>query len=141
MDVSKPQPHPDHASSASHHHIPGPLTIDTAVRATKLGAFDSSKPLASKNYRSRPQRRAAAAPRGENQSLRSELGHHIKSSRKAFHEGYASQIAVTAHQRRVLIFGESGNWQGNWSHVIHAASLRHKGPFVESIARRFPKNY
>src|SRR5580765_6848561 len=91
--------------------ISGHATIDTAVRATKLGAFDFiEKPLSLEKIivliRNAVQQRRLEE---ENQSLRSELGHrHQVIGESIPMKALRQQIAVTAPTNgRVLIFGES----------------------------------
>ena len=90
--------------------ISGHATIDTAVRATKLGAFDFiEKPLSLEKIivliRNAVQQRRLEE---ENQSLRSELGHrHQVIGESIPMKALRQQIAVTAPTNgRVLIFGD-----------------------------------
>src|SRR3984893_7735278 len=112
--------------------ISGHGTIETAVRATKLGAFDFiEKPLSLEKIivlvRNAVQQRRLQE---ENQVLRSELGHRYQVIGESVPmKALRQQIAVTAPTNgRVLIFGESGTGKELVSHALHAASLRSKGP-------------
>jgi two-component system nitrogen regulation response regulator NtrX len=103
--------------------ISGHGTIETAVRATKLGAFDFiEKPLSLEKIivlvRNAIQQRRLLE---ENQNLR-------------------QQIAVTAPTNgRVLIYGESGTGKELVARSLHAASLRSKGLFVEVNCAAIPE--
>ncbi|HEV1994600.1 MAG TPA: sigma-54 dependent transcriptional regulator [Candidatus Acidoferrum sp.] len=123
--------------------ISGHGNIETAVRATKLGAFDFvEKPLTLEKIvvlvRNAVQQRQLAE---ENQSLRAELGqryqiHGDSVPMKALRQ----QIAVTAPTNgRVLIYGESGTGKELVARALHAASLRNKGPFVEVNCAAIPE--
>ena len=123
--------------------ISGHSTIETAVRATKLGAFDFiEKPLSLEKVvvlvRNAVQQRRLAE---ENLLLRSQLGQRyqvigdsvpMKAMRK--------QIAVTAPTNgRVLIYGESGTGKELVARSLHAASLRSSGLFVEVNCAAIPE--
>ncbi len=92
--------------------ISGHGTIETAVRATKLGAFDFiEKPLSLEKIivlvRNAVQQRRLL---DENNSLRSELRHRYQVIGDSVPmKALRQQIAVTAPTNgRVLIYGESG---------------------------------
>src|SRR5215831_11144071 len=92
--------------------ISGHATIDTAVRATKLGAFDFiEKPLTLEKIivlvRNAVQQRRLEE---ENQSLRSALGYRYQVLGESIPmKALRQQIGVTAPTNgRVLIYGESG---------------------------------
>src|SRR5271154_397332 len=123
--------------------ISGHGTIETAVRATKLGAFDFiEKPLSLEKIivlvRNAVQQRRLQE---ENQLLRSELGHRYQVIGDSVPmKALRQQIAVTAPTNgRVLIYGESGTGKELVAHALHAASLRSKGPFVEVNCAAIPE--
>src|SRR5690348_2247550 len=123
--------------------ISGHGTIETAVRATKLGAFDFvEKPLTLQKIivlvRNAVQQRRLE---DENQLLRSELGHRYQVVGDSVPmKALRQQIAVTAPTNgRVLIYGESGTGKELVAHALHAASLRSKGPFVEVNCAAIPE--
>jgi two-component system, NtrC family, nitrogen regulation response regulator NtrX len=123
--------------------ISGHGTIETAVRATKLGAFDFvEKPLSLERIvvlvRNAVQQRRLEE---ENQLLRNELGHRYQVIGDSVPmKALRQQIAVTAPTNgRVLIFGESGTGKELVAHALHAASLRGKGPFVEVNCAAIPE--
>src|SRR5437016_9804784 len=123
--------------------ISGHGTIETAVRATKLGAFDFiEKPLSLEKIivlvRTAIRRRRLE---DENQLLRSELGYRYQVIGDSIPmKALRQQIAVTAPTNgRVLIFGESGTGKELVARSLHAASLRNKGPFVEVNCAAIPE--
>ena len=123
--------------------ISGHATIETAVRATKLGAFDFvEKPLSLERIvvlvRNALQQRRLQE---ENQLLRSELGHRYQVIGESVPmKALRQQIAVTAPTNgRVLIYGESGTGKELVAHALHAASLRTQGPFVEVNCAAIPE--
>src|SRR4051794_972664 len=123
--------------------ISGHGTIETAVRATKLGAFDFiEKPLSLEKIivlvRNAIQQRRLQE---ENQNLRTELGHRYQIIGQSVPmKALRQQIAVTAPTNgRVLIYGESGTGKELVARSLHAASLRSKGLFVEVNCAAIPE--
>jgi two-component system nitrogen regulation response regulator NtrX len=123
--------------------ISGHGTIETAVRATKLGAFDFiEKPLSIEKIvvlvRNAVQQRRLAE---ENQLLHSELDHRYQVIGDSVPmKAMRQQIAVTAPTNgRVLIYGESGTGKELVARALHAASLRRNGPFVEVNCAAIPE--
>ena len=123
--------------------ISGHGNIETAVRATKLGAFDFiEKPLSLERVivlvRNAVQQRRL---QDENVLLRTELGHRYQVIGESVPvKALRQQIAVTAPTNgRVLIYGESGTGKELVARSLHAASLRSKGPFVEVNCAAIPE--
>jgi two-component system nitrogen regulation response regulator NtrX len=123
--------------------ISGHANIETAVRATKLGAFDYvEKPLSLERIivlirNAIGQRRLAE----ENLLLRAELGHRYQVIGESVPmKALRQQIAVTAPTNgRVLVYGESGTGKELVARALHAASLRNKDPFVEVNCAAIPE--
>src|SRR5271170_6747572 len=123
--------------------ISGHGTIETAVRATKLGAFDFiEKPLSLEKIivlvRNAIQQRRLQE---ENQVLRTELGRRYQVIGESVPmKALRQQIGVTAPTNgRVLIYGESGTGKELVARSLHAASLRNKGLFVEVNCAAIPE--
>ena len=123
--------------------ISGHGTIETAVRATKLGAFDFiEKPLSLEKIivlvRNAIQQRRLQE---ENQLLRTELGHRYRIVGESVPmKALRQQITVTGPTNgRVLIYGESGTGKELVARSLHAASLRNKGAFVEVNCAAIPE--
>ena len=123
--------------------ISGHSTIETAVRATKLGAFDFiEKPLSLEKIvvlvRNAVQQKRLAE---ENQLLRGELGQRYQVIGNSVPmKAMRQQIAVTAPTNgRVLIYGESGTGKELVARSLHAASLRSSGLFVEVNCAAIPE--
>jgi len=123
--------------------ISGHGSIETAVRATKLGAFDFiEKPLSLEKVivlvRNAIQQRRLE---DENQTLRSELSQRYQVIGDSVPmKALRQQIAVTAPTNgRVLVYGESGTGKELVARALHANSLRNKGPFVEVSCAAIPE--
>src|SRR6202522_4029526 len=123
--------------------ISGHGNIETAVRATKLGAFDFVEKPLSLEKTILVVRNALEYTRleAENQRLREELDeqHQILGSSVPM-KALRQQIALTAPTiGRVLIYGESGTGKELVARALHASSLRGEMQFVEVNCAAIPE--
>lgn len=124
--------------------ISGHGTIETAVRATKLGAYDFlEKPLSLEKTLILVKNAVDAKRlRGENRDLKKQL--HPKSEivgQSVPMKALRQQIALMAPTNgRVLIYGESGTGKELVALAIHAESLRKEAMFVEVNCAAIPED-
>jgi len=123
--------------------ISGHGTIETAVRATKLGAFDFiEKPLAlEKMLVAVRNAMSQARLQEENRLLRAELNRsQTLLGESVPMKALRQLIALTAPTGgRVLIYGESGAGKELVARTLHAQSLRAHMPFVEVNCAAIPE--
>jgi len=124
--------------------ISGHGTIETAVRATKLGAYDfAEKPLSlDKTLILVKNAVDARRLRRENRDLRKQL--HSKAviaGDSVPMKALRQQIALMAPTNgRVLIYGESGTGKELVAQAIHTQSLRKEETFVEINCAALPED-
>ena len=123
--------------------ISGHGNIETAVRATKLGAFDFVEKPLSLDKTVLLVRNALEYLRleEENRVLRAELEHkHQILGNSVPMKALRQQIALTAPTNgRVLIFGESGTGKELVARALHGSSSRSSMPFVEVNCAAIPE--
>jgi two-component system nitrogen regulation response regulator NtrX len=123
--------------------ISGHGNIETAVRATKLGAFDFvEKPLSlEKTILVVKNALEHLRLEAENKRLRAELEqkHQIMGESIPM-KALRQQIALTAPTNgRVLMYGESGTGKELVARALHAQSARSGMPFVEVNCAAIPE--
>jgi two-component system nitrogen regulation response regulator NtrX len=123
--------------------ISGHGTIETAVKATKLGAYDFiEKPLSlEKTLLATVRALEHSRLERENRSLREQLdrGQELVGKSGLMDE-LRAQIAVAAPTNgRVLIHGENGAGKELVARAIHTRSARREGPFVEVNCAAIPE--
>jgi two-component system nitrogen regulation response regulator NtrX len=122
----------------------GKATLDDAVRATKLGAFQFlEKPLTPESVLTTV--RAAVEltqARTENRALRSEMpdAHEIVGSSDAMEEVRKLVAGVATTPARVLITGESGTGKELVARAIHRQSTRANRPMVSLNCAAVPRD-
>jgi two-component system nitrogen regulation response regulator NtrX len=124
--------------------ISGHGTIETAVRATKLGAFDFlEKPLSLEKTLILVKNAAEAKRlRGENRDLKKQLiAKSVIVGESIPMKALRQQIGLMAPTNgRVLIYGESGTGKELVAHAIHAQSPRKESMFVEVNCAAIPED-
>jgi len=125
--------------------ISGHGTIEAAVRATKLGAYDFlEKPLSLdrtlivvKNAMRARQMREDNAEFARQLAVKGNV-----TGQSVAMKALRQQIQLMAPTNgRVLIFGESGTGKELIGRAMHAASLRKDRPFVELNCAAIPEDY
>lgn len=123
--------------------ISGHGNIETAVKCTKLGAFDFiEKPLSIDKMllivrHAEEQHRLA----DQNESLRGELRKkYVIIGESIPMRALRQQLAIAAPTNgRVLIYGESGTGKELIAHTLHQQSLRSQDTFVEVNCAAIPE--
>src|SRR5687767_12336154 len=123
--------------------ISGHGNVETAVRATKLGAFDFIEKPLSIEKTVLTVRNALRQQRLEliNADMAAALAkEYTMVGASVAMRALRKQISVVAPtDGRVLIYGESGTGKELVAHAIHAESLRAAAPFVEVNSAAIPE--
>jgi len=124
--------------------ISGHGTIETAVRATKLGAYDFlEKPLSLEKILILVKNAAEAKRlRSENREFKKQmLSRSVIVGNSIPMKALRQQIALMAPTNgRVLIYGESGTGKELVARAMHAQSLRRDAMFVEVNCAAIPED-
>jgi two-component system nitrogen regulation response regulator NtrX len=124
--------------------ISGHGTIEAAVRATKLGAYDFLEKPLSMDRTLLVLRNAVQAHRlrEDNQEFARQLTRNNITGQSISVKALRQQIKLMAPTNgRVLIFGESGTGKELIARSMHAESLRADRPFVELNCAAIPEDY
>ena len=125
--------------------ISGHGTIEAAVRATKLGAFDFLEKPLSLDRTLLVLRNAVQAHtlREDNQEFARQLTTHGSVTGESVPiKALRQQIKLMAPTNgRVLIFGESGTGKERIARLIHAESERSERPLVELNCAAIPEDF
>jgi two-component system nitrogen regulation response regulator NtrX len=124
--------------------ISGHGTIEAAVRATKLGAYDFLEKPLSLDRTLLVLRNAVAAHRlrEDNREFARQLTRGSVTGQSISVKALRQQIKLMAPTNgRVLIFGESGTGKELIARSIHAESLRAGRVFVELNCAAIPEDY
>jgi two-component system nitrogen regulation response regulator NtrX len=125
--------------------ISGHGTIESAVRATKLGAYDFlEKPLSlDRTLIVVKNAMQARRMREDNAEFSRQLtARNNVTGQSVAMKALRQQIKLMAPTNgRVLIFGESGTGKELIGRAMHAASLRKERPFVELNCAAIPEDY
>jgi two-component system nitrogen regulation response regulator NtrX len=124
--------------------ISGHGTIEAAVRATKLGAYDFlEKPLSlDRTLIVLKNAMNARRMREDNQEFARQLTRGTVTGQSVPMKALRQQIKLMAPTNgRVLIYGESGTGKELIGRAMHAESLRKDRPFVELNCAAIPEDY
>ena len=124
--------------------VSGHGTIEAAVRATKLGAYDFlEKPLSlDRTLIVLKNAMKARQMREDNQEFSRQLTRGTVTGQSVPMKALRQQIKLMAPTNgRVLIYGESGAGKELVGRAMHAESLRKDRPFVELNCAAIPEDY
>ena len=112
-------------------------TIETAVEATKLGAYDFiEKPLSTaKMLLTIENALRASQLEQENQGLRRQVvqSHEIVGNSRAMQQLRDQTLRLAAHDSTVLLYGEPGVGKETVARYLHAHSTRKSRPFIKVV--------
>ena len=117
-------------------------TVDTAVEATRLGAFDFvEKPLSIAKLLRTVERAIEAAKKQSSTARRLLPALMTPVGRSKLMQGLRDKVQqYAAHDSPVLLTGEAGTGRAAFARYIHALSGRAEGPLVNLLAASLTDN-
>jgi two-component system nitrogen regulation response regulator NtrX len=120
-------------------------TVETAVEATRLGAYDFvEKPISlAKLLLTIERARDASRLKRENEGLREQLALPLEpiGASKAMSALRAQLDKLAQHDTSILIQGEAGTGKESLARWLHARSARQGGPFVAVAPGSVPREH
>jgi two-component system nitrogen regulation response regulator NtrX len=120
-------------------------TVETAVEATRLGAYDFiEKPISlAKLLLTIERAREASRLKRENEGLREQLALPLEpiGASKAMSALRAQLDKLTQHDTSILIQGEAGTGKESLARWLHARSQRQGGPFIAVAPGGIPREH
>ncbi|MBS0515776.1 MAG: sigma-54-dependent Fis family transcriptional regulator [Proteobacteria bacterium] len=120
-------------------------TVETAVEATRLGAYDFvEKPISlAKLLLTIDRAREASRLKRENEGLREQLALPLEpiGASKAMRALRAQLDKLAQHDTSILIQGEAGTGKESLARWLHARSSRQGGPFVAVAPGSIPREH
>ena len=120
-------------------------TVETAVEATRLGAYDFvEKPISlAKLLLTIERAREASRLKRENEGLREQLALPLEpiGASKAMSALRAQLDKLAQHDASILIQGEAGTGKESLARWLHARSQRQGGPFVAVAPGSIPREH
>ncbi|MFT3790343.1 MAG: sigma-54 dependent transcriptional regulator [Rudaea sp.] len=120
-------------------------TVETAVEATRLGAYDFvEKPISlAKLLLTIERAREASRLKRENEGLREQLALPLEpiGASKAMAALRAQLDKLAQHDTSILIQGEAGTGKESLARWLHARSSRQGGPFVAVAPGSIPREH
>jgi DNA-binding NtrC family response regulator len=118
-------------------------TVETAVEATRLGAYDFvEKPISlAKLLLTIERARESNRLRRENDGLRQQLALPLEpvGSSKVMTALRAQLEKLAQHETGILIYGEAGTGKESLARWLHERSARRQGPFVAVATGSIPR--
>ena len=120
-------------------------TVETAVEATRLGAYDFvEKPISlAKLLLTIERARETTRLKRENDGLRQQLALPLEpvGSSKLMQALRAQLERLAQHETGILIYGEPGTGKESLARWLHERSSRRRGPFVAVATGNIPREH